>query len=94
MEEGRDTIQAKKRAIHDDTHIWGKTDPTFGGNRALTPLSVSQSQSTAMANDFSMNIAPHVLFLTTYINKRQVLRAVEGHVLNADAYHPLSSFLL
>ena len=32
MEEGHDTIQAKKRAIHDDTHIWGKTDPTFGGN--------------------------------------------------------------
>ena len=27
MEEGHDTIQAKKRAIHDDTHIWGKPDP-------------------------------------------------------------------
>ena len=33
MEEGHDTIQAKKRAIHDDTHIWGKTNPTFGGGR-------------------------------------------------------------
>ena len=32
MEEGHDTIQAKKRAIHDDTQIWGETDPTFGGN--------------------------------------------------------------
>ena len=36
MEEGHDTIQAKKRAIQDDTQIWGKTDPTFGGN--LTPI--------------------------------------------------------
>ena len=33
MEEGRVTIQAKKKAIHDDTYIWGKTDPTSGGNQ-------------------------------------------------------------
>ena len=32
MEEGRVTIQVKKRAIHDDTKYWGKTDPTFRGN--------------------------------------------------------------
>ena len=32
MEEGRVTIQAEKRAIHDDTQFWGETDPTFGGN--------------------------------------------------------------
>ena len=37
MEEGHHTIQAKKRAIHDDTHIWGKTDPTYGGNPPLIP---------------------------------------------------------
>ena len=32
MEEGHDTIQAKNRVIHDDTHISGETDPTYGGN--------------------------------------------------------------
>ena len=36
MEEGHDTIHAKKRAIHDDTQIWGETDPTFGGNPTAT----------------------------------------------------------
>ena len=38
MEEGRITIQVKKRAIHDDMKYWGKTDPTFGGNRPLIPM--------------------------------------------------------
>ena len=35
MEEWRITIQVKKRAIHDDTRYWGKTDPILGGNRPL-----------------------------------------------------------
>ena len=37
MEEYRITIQVKKRAIHDDTRYWGKTDPILGGNRPLIP---------------------------------------------------------
>ena len=37
MEEYRITIQVKKRAIHDDTRYWGKTDPILGGNRAPIP---------------------------------------------------------
>ena len=44
MEEGHDTIQAKQRAIHDDTHIWGKTNPTFGGNPPPIPYSSTQWQ--------------------------------------------------
>ena len=50
MEEGNDTIQAKKKAIHDDTHIWGKTDPTFGENPVLVPgVPVSLDDETAIA---------------------------------------------
>ena len=49
MEEGRDTIQGKKRAIHDDTKIWGKTDPTFGGNRPPIPRKLdSRRRATAL----------------------------------------------
>ena len=44
MEEGRVTIQAKKRSIHDDTHIWGKTDPTFGGNPTAILTEALQKQ--------------------------------------------------
>ena len=32
IEEGHDTIHAKKRAIHDDTQIGGEFDPKSGGN--------------------------------------------------------------
>ena len=32
--------------------------------------------------------------LTTHIDKRQVIRTVEGHVLNADAHHPLCPLFL
>ena len=38
MEEGHDTIQAKKRVIRDDTQIWGETEPTFGGNPVLIQI--------------------------------------------------------
>ena len=37
MEEYRITIQVRKRAIHDDTGYWGKTDPIWG---EIDPLSV------------------------------------------------------
>ena len=36
MEEWRITIQVKKRAIHDDTRYWGKTDPILGEIRPLS----------------------------------------------------------
>ena len=45
MEEGRVTIQPKKRAIHDDIQIWGKTDPTFGGNQTPIPAGEANSRS-------------------------------------------------
>ena len=37
MEEGHDTIQAKKRAIHDDTQIGGESDPKSGGESDRHP---------------------------------------------------------
>ena len=40
MEEYRITIQVKKRAIHDDTKFWGKSDPTFGGNPPAIPIRI------------------------------------------------------
>jgi len=43
MEEGHDTMQAKKRAIDDDTHIWGKPTPHLGG---IHPPSVRNSGCT------------------------------------------------
>ena len=45
MEERHDTIQAKKRAIHEDTQIWGETDPTFGGN----PTAIRPARAQAKA---------------------------------------------
>ena len=52
MEEGRITIQVKKRAMHDDTKFWGKTDPTFGGNPpAIRRQRVQLSAPIGIARD-------------------------------------------
>ena len=64
-EEDRITIQVKKRAIHDDTKYWGKTDPTFGGNRP--PIQLPHATEAVALLPILLRERPHSTLVTTLL---------------------------
>ena len=89
MEEGHDTIQAKKRAIHDDTQIWGKTDPTFGSIRPLSQF--NPSPASVAYRQLRIRPCPTASVITLQGRKEVSLlggtshRSQHGHVCGVPA---------